>query len=91
MNELWKLGKNSASSWNKQEILDEINLRDEKRKELFIEAEKYFGSMNSQVHYNQWAQFTKGDFIPVIEVFQNFIENLECSNCKNYIEPNYKT
>ena len=38
-------------------------------------------AVNANVHYNNWANFSKKDFRPVVEAFQDLYGLFVCSNC----------
>lgn len=38
-------------------------------------------AVNSEVHYNKWANLTKNDFSPVVESFKEVFKIFECSKC----------
>lgn len=38
-------------------------------------------AVNPAVHYNAWANFTKEDFVPVVEACRNFLALFRCDSC----------
>lgn len=37
------------------------------------------------MHYNEWANFTKADFQPVVEACSDFLAIFECSTCNTQV------
>ena len=37
--------------------------------------------INAAVHYNEWANFKKNDFLPLIESYENLLREFYCNNC----------
>lgn len=46
-------------------------------------------AVNKAVHYNEWANFGKNDFEPVVAAFKSLLECMQCSDCESwlYISP----
>ena len=42
-------------------------------------------AVNKAVHYNEWANFGKSDFEPVVVAFKEFMESLRCKDCQSWI------
>ncbi len=40
---------------------------------------------NAQVHYNEWANFGKKDFEPVVTAFRELLEQFRCDTCDAWI------
>ncbi|HHD82500.1 MAG TPA: hypothetical protein ENK92_00145 [Bacteroidetes bacterium] len=79
---LLKEAKKSEASW-KGTPLDEIQVLDEKRKKIFGTVADEQWAINVNVHFNEWANFTRNDFIPVIEAFQNLFDFFTCEKCNS--------
>jgi len=80
-----KLAEKAASSRGKEALSEEI-LR--KRKEYKIayaatQVEKW--SVNSLVHYNEWANLTSTEFKTVVDAFKNVLSALQCETCSGFI------
>lgn len=90
MNKLLKEGAKSAESWNNTDKAEEVK----KLKESFSEAVKVSQveqwQINAAVHYNQWANFQKSDFVAVVNAFQNLLNQFHCGECESllYVLPN---
>lgn len=42
-------------------------------------------AVNKAVHYNEWANFGRKDFEPVIAAFKDLLDNLHCSDCGSWL------
>jgi hypothetical protein len=81
----WKdlLGKaiTAAQSWGDNELKTTVQAR----KESFMDAIKASNverwAINSAVHYNQWANFSREDFLPVVAAFRNLLAGFCCLRC----------
>ena len=84
--ELLRKAKNSASSWNNQQLFEELteldSVRSQIRGRIFTEQ----WAINPSVHYNAWENMSKEDFLPVVEVFRDLHGLFECTDCGTLIE-----
>ena len=81
---LLKTAKNARDSWNDSEQ-DELDILDNKRREIYkrIGAENW--SVNVNVHFNDWANFGKNDFQPIVNSFKDLFELFSCDKCNSII------
>ena len=42
-------------------------------------------AVNKAVHYNEWANFGRKDFEPVVAAFKDLLDNLRCSGCGSWL------
>ena len=42
-------------------------------------------AVNRAVHYNEWANFGKKDFEPVVTAFKELLECFSCETCKSWV------
>ena len=42
-------------------------------------------AVNKAVHYNEWANFGKKDFDPVVAAFKELLECLRCKDCQSWL------
>jgi hypothetical protein len=42
-------------------------------------------AVNKAVHYNEWANFGKKDFEPVVAAFKELLECLQCNDCQSWL------
>lgn len=81
------LGKaaDSAQSWGKSEERDAIV---ERRASLASSkgtsaVERW--AINKAVHYNEWANFGKKDFEPVVAAFRDLLDRFSCATCDSWL------
>jgi len=84
-------------SWQGELPLDndgekELVFLDKDRKEKITRLTKEQWSINPNIHYNEWADFEKKDFEPVVAGFKNLIDMFYCKTCGSLIRviPNMK-
>jgi energy-coupling factor transporter ATP-binding protein EcfA2 len=81
--------KEAAHSWKQTEILQELNRVDDQVKKILGRTNVEQWSINKAVHYNQWANLGKQDFIPVVTAFKDLYEKVfSCSNeeCQSVLQ-----
>jgi hypothetical protein len=46
-------------------------------------------AVNKAVHYNEWANFGRTDFQPVVDAFKELLVSFQCDKCESwlYISP----
>lgn len=77
--------KESAQSWGQDEKFKLVAAIDKSSKEIF---KKVFGekwSININVHYNEWANFSPDDFEPVVKAFKELMDLFICKSCQSNI------
>lgn len=42
-------------------------------------------AVNKAVHYNQWTNFGRKDFEPVVAAFKELLECFRCKTCKSWV------
>ncbi len=85
-----KLAKKAANSWGNQEELDKYPEIESQVNELIQRTQSEQWGINENVHYSRWADFTKNDFLPIVEAFQDFEAVFRCSKCGGLISLNMK-
>ncbi len=89
----WKelLGKAiaAAQSWKKDAKKAELLTRRDAFAKAVQASNVEQWAVNPAVHYNQWANFTREDFAPVVEAFRTLLTCFQCPSCKLwlYLEP----
>ena len=82
---LYGKAADSAQSWNNDEL-----------KALAIERKKQLAessgnknveewAVNKAIHYNEWANFGKNDFTPVVQTFKELLECMQCLDCGTWL------
>ena len=88
--EYLRLAKNAANSWGKQEGVEEYKKIESQANEIIQRTQMEQWGINENVHYSRWADFTKDDFLPIVEAFQDFEGVFRCSKCGGIISLNLK-
>lgn len=73
--------KEAAQSWNNKEILQRINEIDTIVGQIYARTNAEQWALNANVHYNNWANFEKKDFLPVVDAFQDLFVLFTCNKC----------
>lgn len=85
MKDLYAKAAEAAQSWGKAADKDEAA----KRKTLLstsnaaISVEQW--AVNKAVHYNEWANFGKKDFEPVVAAFKELLGCFSCETCESWV------
>jgi energy-coupling factor transporter ATP-binding protein EcfA2 len=74
--DLLSQAKLAANSWNHREIILQLTEVDNQAKEIIRMTNAEEWNVNKAVHYNEWANFGKQDFIPVVVAFKDLYEKL---------------
>lgn len=85
LKKLIKLAKISASSFGRTEIVKSLALLDDTISEVFTRTDAEQWAVNENVHYNQWANFTREDFRPVVDAFHEFFGLFTCPECEGFL------
>ena len=79
--ELLGKAKAAANSWNQTEVIVKLKEVDEAAKKIIARTSAEQWNLNKAVHYNEWANFEKSDFAPVVRAFKELYENVfSCSH-----------
>lgn len=85
MNEVYKKAKAAAGSWGDKARVEGLG----KDHEVFGTAVTASNSeqweINPAVHYNEWANFQKEDFKPVVDAFRKLEKLFQCETCADLI------
>jgi recombinational DNA repair ATPase RecF len=89
LGKLYGKAKSAANSWNQKEVIETISARDAafsvvKKK---VDSDKW--QLNATVHFNEWDNLQKADFVPVVAAFKEFTEAFMCTACHEmyYVVP----
>lgn len=77
--------KKSANSWNKKEDLRKLSKITKKSNKIIEQSKVEQWAVNPNVHYNNWANFSGNDFLPVIDAFEDLFTLFECDECEGMI------
>jgi hypothetical protein len=80
------LGKatQSAQSWGNNELRDSIVARRTALSDAAGTQNVEQWAVNKAVHYNEWANFSRRDFEPVVEAFKELLGCFVCPNCESW-------
>lgn len=81
---LYNKAKSAAHSWKHHETVRQISDRIESLSNLIAESRAEQWAINSAVHYNSWANFSKEDFSSVVTSFRRLSECLRCGKCGSW-------
>ena len=85
MDQLLGKAADCAQSWSKSEVRSAIV---ERRKGLAgskgVTAVEQW-AINKAVHYNEWANFAKKDFEPVVAAFRDLLDRFRCTTCGSWL------
>lgn len=82
---LLKKAKKSAEQWGNKEAHEELIGISKYSKEIIEQSKVEQWAMNTNVHYNNWANFTREDFEPVVNSFEGLFSLFRCDNCGELI------
>lgn len=86
LREIIKKAKEAANSWSKKDDLEKISLFESQFKQILLRTNIEQWAINANVHYNKWANFSKEDFIPVVQAFQDLSSIFICNNCNGFLK-----
>jgi RecF/RecN/SMC N terminal domain len=81
MRDLIKKSKSAAQSWGDYGRVTEIEAFEAAFVKDMADSEVEKWPVNPAVHYNEWANFGKGDFEPVVEAYKRLIGEFRCGAC----------
>src|SRR5262249_55871197 len=86
-NELLKLAAKAAKSWGDQEQLSRVESIQKKRAQLTVVKDVEQWAINKAIHYNEWANLSKNDFMPVVNAFRDLLQQFRCDkpNCDSWL------
>lgn len=85
LKELLKKAKDSASTWNQKSNLEVITQFENQLEKIYSRTNMEQWAININVHYNNWTNFSKQDFIPVVQAYQDLSALFVCNNCNSLL------
>ena len=84
-----KKAKTAAQSWGAKDVAAKVTQREIEFVKARQETNVDQWQVNAAVHYNEWANFQKKDFAPVVQAFRKLVANMRCPKCEEvlYILP----
>jgi len=80
-----RLAKSSANSWGKKEEVEKYAEIESQVNEIIQRTQVEHWGINENVHFSKWADFSKEDFLPIVEAFQDLEGIFRCSKCQGII------
>lgn len=81
---LLREAKKAAQSWSQKAIFESIDADEAKFAEVVARSKVEEWQINPSIHYNEWANFQKEDFKPVISSQYALIACLRCEDCGGF-------
>lgn len=81
---LLKEAKKAAQSWGQKEVMSSIEAQEAKFAEHLAQSKVEEWQINPAIHYNEWANFQKQDFLPVMSSQNALIASLRCEKCAGF-------
>ena len=84
---LLTLAAKSANNWQDEDVKAKVEAMKTARSETLRKCGGEQWVINSAIHYNEWASFTKGEFRAVVEVFKALLLQFRCSKvgCESWL------
>lgn len=82
---LYKKAKESANSWNKRDVVDQIEKRELDLNRLITTSNLEQWQVNVAVHFNSWDNLDKNEFSPVVSSFKELLAGFRCDKCGSYL------
>ena len=81
------LGKavSSTHSWGDEETSERAKKLKESVSTAYAALQVDQWAINPAVHYNEWANFEKSDFSPIVQACRTLVECFECETCKSWL------
>jgi DNA repair exonuclease SbcCD ATPase subunit len=73
----------AARSWEDEETRQRLTEINEGAEHIFLYSEAEKWAINPNVHFSPWANFSREDFIPVVESYQDLFGVFRCNKCNS--------
>ena len=83
--ELLKLATQAANTWNNEDAKAKIEALKTARSNALSAYGDEAWVINTAVHFNEWANFTKAEFLEVVGAFKSLLAELRCSSCGSWL------
>lgn len=71
----------AAGKWKQAETEEKLIAQRATMKELISKSQAEQWQTNASIHYNEWADLDKKDFLPVVAAFRSLTEAFSCKGC----------
>jgi hypothetical protein len=83
---LLKQAKSAAQTWGDKDRFEMLQKLEKEAQQIIERSNAEQWAINSSVHYNNWANLSKEDFRPVVEIFQHLCNLYSCSSCGGMLQ-----
>jgi hypothetical protein len=83
-NDLLAKAQEAAQSWGKADDVLALTKRQKEFKGCVERSQVNQWVINKSIHYNEWANLKKKDFVPVAESFKSLLDCFRCQDCGAY-------
>jgi recombinational DNA repair ATPase RecF len=83
--ELFGKAADAAQSWGNKEEKENVAKRKDALSKAAGASSVEQWAVNKAVHYNEWANFGKKDFEPVVAAFNELLECFRCAKCESWL------
>jgi len=80
-----KQAKVAAQSWGNIKIFQEMEELESVANEIIRRSQVEQWGINENVHYSKWGEFSKTDFVPIVEAFKDLHDLFKCSKCQGLL------
>jgi hypothetical protein len=83
--DLYGKAATAAQSWGNVAARDAASSRKEalSASNGAVDVERW--AVNKAVHYNEWANFGRKDFEPVVAAFKELVGHFQCGTCQSFL------
>jgi hypothetical protein len=78
---LLKKAKAAANSWGQKDVVERITAIESAFGETKTKTNYETWQINTAVHFNEWADLQREDFVPVVAAFKGFTGAFSCEAC----------
>ena len=84
--DLVQRARRAASSWDDNDNVEASDERESIRRQVYDRTYVEQWSVNTSVHYNNWENMSRDDFLPVVDAFRDLQSLFICSTCERLLE-----
>jgi hypothetical protein len=85
MKELHGKAAEAAQSWNNKPVVEAVAARKAALAAASAATNVEQWAVKKAVHYNEWANFGKKDFEPIVAAFRDLLGCFRCEPCDSWI------
>lgn len=85
-NKLLKTSNSAYESWEDDAEKEKVEQLKKEFDNICSEKLVEEWAINPTTHYNDWANFSSNDFLPIVDVFKRFFDSFKCPICGSIIK-----